>query len=279
MRCLDPVPSHPSSWPAAAGYGPGVTLSDALEEQYWRDGFVLLRGLFPPEDLAGFDRRFEDLVEERAPRPEGMVFMQDVMVVKGAVAPSSRLHGINKILSFEEDPVLFDYAVDPRVLGPVRSLIGEDLVTLSTNVFNKPPGVDGRHPLHQDLRYFSLRPADRILASWTAIRPCTRASGCLSVVPGSHRSPLLKHETPDWEYVNSGFFALAEVDLDARVHVEMEPGDTLFFHSALVHGSGRNRSQDFRRAIAVHYASAQCERPPVPRKRQPVMKPIPMERS
>lgn len=27
----------------------------------------------------------------------------------------------------------------------------------------------------------------------------TRANGCLVVIPGSHKGPLLKHEYPKWE--------------------------------------------------------------------------------
>ena len=46
--------------------------------------------------------------------------------------------------------------------------------------------------------------------------------------------------------------------MEKRVHLEMEPGDTVFFHPLLLHGSGRNRSSGFRRAISAHYASAEC---------------------
>jgi phytanoyl-CoA hydroxylase len=190
-----------------------------------------------------------------------MVIMTDVAYTKGDVQPETPLHAINKILSFEDDPVLWPFATDERLLSPVRDLVGPELKTLSTNVFNKPPGVDGRHPLHQDLRYFALRPADGIVASWTAIEPCTRENGCLAVIPGSHRGELAEHGDPDWDQVNFGFFAAKGIDVDARVHVEMEPGDTLFFHPLLIHGSGRNRSSGFRRAISVHYAALSCERP------------------
>ena len=44
-----------------------------------------------------------------------------------------------------------------------------------------------------------------------------------------------------------------------RVHVQMEAGDTVFFHSLLIHGSGTNRTKGFRKAISVHYASSDCE--------------------
>ena len=129
-------------------------------------------------------------------------------------------------------------------------------------LINKPPNVDGRHPVHQDLLYFPFRPADRIVASWTALERVTKENGCLVVVPGSHRGELLTHENPpDIEDLNLGYFGAADIgdQLERRVHLEMEPGDTVFFHPVLLHGSGRNRTQGFRRAISAHYTALDVE--------------------
>ncbi|OBS72368.1 hypothetical protein A6R68_13053 [Neotoma lepida] len=43
-----------------------------------------------------------------------------------------------------------------------------------------------------------------------------------------------------------------------RVHLVMEKGDTVFFHPLLIHGSGRNKTQGFRKAISCHFASSDC---------------------
>lgn len=43
-----------------------------------------------------------------------------------------------------------------------------------------------------------------------------------------------------------------------RVHIEMDPGDTLIFHPLLIHGSGANRTTGFRKAISCHYAASDC---------------------
>ena len=126
-------------------------------------------------------------------------------------------------------------------------------------LITKPPGVDARHPLHQDLLYFGFRPGDAVVGTWTALEPVTRANGCLAVLPGSQRGELSPHEIPGWDYVNYGFLGVKGVDGADRVHVEMEPGDTLFFHSLLIHGSGNNRTDGFRRAISAHYARTTAE--------------------
>ena len=75
--------------------------------------------------------------------------------------------------------------------------------------------------------------------------------------------------------MNFGFFAAKDAPTSERVHVEMEPGDTLLLHPLLLHGSGRNRSDGYRRAISTHYASTECKRPEGPRKREPVTVRIP----
>ncbi len=229
-------------------------------DHYWEQGFVICRELFDRESLVRWDRRFRDLVEGRVDPPRSMLFVRDVMIAKGAVKPASPLHAINKILGFEDDPMLFEYSQDPRVLERVKSVIGPEVMTIATNVIHKPPYVDARHPIHQDQLYFPLEPADRIVGTWTALERVTRANGCLCVIPGTHRQPLLKHVEPDWEYVNRYFFGVENPDLNARVHVEMEPGDCLLFHPLLLHGSGRNRTSGFRRAILTHFADAHCER-------------------
>jgi phytanoyl-CoA hydroxylase len=241
-----------------AARSPSLTgLSRAQIEAYWRDGFVVARGLFAPSELAPWLERTRALASGAAPPPPPMKLVRDVMVAKGAVEPRTPEHAICKINFFENDPVLVSYAREGKLLDCVESLVGPEILFVNSMVVTKPPGVDARHPLHQDLLYFGFRPGDAVVGTWTALEPVTRANGCLAVLPGSHRGALLPHEMPGWEHVNFGFLGVRGIDAGAeRVHVEMEPGDTLLFHSLLIHGSGTNRTEDFRRAISAHYARA-----------------------
>lgn len=235
-----------------------MTLSAEEIEQYHKLGYVLKKSLFSAKEIAAYEKRFHEYVMGERSLPAHMKIMQDVMVLKGAVTPRTPIHAVNKLLCLENDEVLFGFARAPQLISLVQALIGTEVYSLTSNVFNKPPDVDGRHPMHQDLRYFRLRPAKSIVGVWTAMLPATRKHGCLAVLPGSHQGALMDHDYPDWEYVNHGFYGVSGIDLEARVHVDMEPGDTLLFHPLIVHGSGRNRSGEFRRAISVHYAAASC---------------------
>ena len=229
--------------------------------QYEEQGYLLLPGLVPEERLHACDERFLAFASGSVPPTPGMKIMRDIMVIDGTVAPETPVHAVNKLLQFEEDATLYGYVTEPALLDAVRSLIGDDLHTVATNVFNKPPGVDGRHPLHQDLHYFPMRPAENILGTWTPFTATHRDNGCLAVVPGSHRGQLLEHRYPDWEHLNAGFYGVGEEPVGHHVHLEMAAGDTLLFHPLLIHGSGNNRTDAFRRVISTHYAADDCEAP------------------
>ena len=57
------------------------------------------------------------------------------------------------------------------------------------------------------------------------------------------------------------YYGIQDYDFSKNrlVHLEMEPGDTVFFHPLLIHGSGMNRTNGFRKAISCHYAASECQ--------------------
>ena len=138
-------------------------------------------------------------------------------------------------------------------------MIGPDLISMNSMYLNKPPHVDGRHPLHQDLIYFPFRLTDSIVGVWSALEPITRENVCLMMIPGSHKGETHANDYPDCEHKNHLFLGVKDVDSSTRVHIEMEAGDPEFFHSNIIHGSGFNKTEGLRRAIAIHFANARCE--------------------
>ena len=237
------------------------SLSEEQLAHYWEYGYTVAQGLLPAEELERWNTRLQDIIEGRVPAAKRMLVMRDVMIARGAVETERDVEAIAKIQDFENDPVLDAYNQHERVLDCVEQIIGPDIQTIHCMLINKPPNVDGRHPLHQDLVYFPFRPAHAIVASWTALERVTKENGCLVVVPGTHKGPLLEHENMEWEYVNAGYWGAEGVgEATERIHLECEPGDTVFFHSLILHGSGRNKTPGFRRAISCHYCSTQVEK-------------------
>jgi phytanoyl-CoA hydroxylase len=225
-----------------------------------------MRKLVPDDDIDTFYNRFAQICSDASQRTANMLVMKDVTLSKAKVATSTRT--VTKIQNFERDPILFSYCTHPRVTDVAANIVGNNLMSVHTMLINKPPDTgkgSSRHPLHQDLWYFPFRPADRIVASWTAMQRVDVTNGCLWVIPGSHRSELMQHGYPKWEAANKAYHGVLKLGdhIDCASHpsaipVIMEKGDTVFFHPLLLHGSGKNNSDGMRASISAHFAASEC---------------------
>ncbi|XP_026887881.1 phytanoyl-CoA dioxygenase, peroxisomal [Electrophorus electricus] len=235
-------------------------LSPEQRISYEENGFILIKNLVSEEDINKFRAEFERICR-RDVRIPGLLVMRDVAIAKSEFVHDEK--AVSKLQDFQEDPELFRYCMLPQILKYVECFTGPNIMAMHTMLINKPPDAGkktSRHPMHQDLHYFPFRPADRIVCAWTAMEKVDRQNGCLVVMPGSHKGTLHEHDYPEWEGgVNKLYHGIQNFEPShARVYVEMEKGDTLFFHPLLIHGSGMNKTPGFRKAISCHYASADC---------------------
>ena len=225
---------------------------------YEKNGFLVVRNLVKADDIATYRSRFIDICHNRVDVGR-MTVMKDVALRHRTDIDPELV--VNKVQDYQQDPVLSSYFRLPEVLRYVECFVGQDIDAVNTMLINKPPDsgkLTSRHPFHQDQYYFPFGPPDRIVCSWTAMQRVTRDNGCLVVVPGSHTGELLEHGYPEWEgNVNKMYHGILDLDLDSceKVYLEMEEGDTVFFHPLLIHGSGSNQTTGFRKAISCHFST------------------------
>lgn len=142
----------------------------------------------------------------------------------------------------------------PAILARVAAILGPDLLCWSTDFFEKAPGSEDHVSFHQDCTYAGLEPISGIVNCWLALTPSTIASGCLQVLPGSHRLGQLIHDTDD-DPDNMLFYGqAARLPEDASpIPLELSPGQMSLHHMGLVHGSGPNRSSSPRIGVVLRY--------------------------
>jgi len=86
-------------------------------------------------------------------------------------------------------PWVDDLMRHPRLLDAVEDLIGPDLLCWNSIFWIKEPGSASYVGWHQDFEYWGLDD-DRLVSVWIALSPASEAAGCMSVLPGSHRSSM-----------------------------------------------------------------------------------------
>ena len=125
---------------------------------------------------------------------------------------------------------------------------------VQTMFVTKGPGANGS-PWHQDEQPIPTR--DRsLIGVWLALADTTVDSGCLWIMPDSHKSGVIyeryPHDLPDVDTmpIARGF------DDAGAVPVEMRKGSALFFSGYLLHSSKKNGSSTYRPSLTMHYCSA-----------------------
>jgi phytanoyl-CoA hydroxylase len=238
---------------------------------YGKDGFLIVRGLLPKEDVSRLQAWMSDIYEGRVNLDHlSPVFDWMTDRQKADRLASARLH----MPHWHSDTAEWGL-LHPRVLDVLEALIGPDVSALQSMLFFNPPKKGGQG-WHQDSYYIQTQP-DSLIGVWMAVDRADEENGCLWVAPGSHREPIYPpvsragYVHADDRHIQGLFHASHASHMDDSINklseiaakygeavpVPLEPGDVLFFHSHLLHRSYRNGAEDrFRRSYVCHYCNA-----------------------
>ncbi len=142
---------------------------------------------------------------------------------------------------------------DPRILDPVEGLLGPDLLCWGAQFFAKPAGDAAYVSWHQDATYWGLSSPD-VVTAWVALTPSTPESGCMQIVPGTHREQVAHEDRfDDDNLLSRGQEVAVKVDPATVVDVVLAPGEMSLHNVLLFHGSQPNRSVLPRVGFAIRY--------------------------
>ena len=116
---------------------------------------------------------------------------------------------------------------------------------------NKPANSGTVLPWHQDVGVGWGLDRNPTTTVWTALDDATTATGCMQIVPGSHRLGVLN----EGHYTQEEDQALHCAD-DKVMDFEVAAGEAILIHNWLLHRSGVNGTDRPRRAFSVAYMPA-----------------------
>jgi hypothetical protein len=245
----------------------GLGLRPAERRAWQEDGFFLRERAFGSAEVAGL-RAAAERVAERAARDAArsgeryFVDGNEYAEAAGATVQYEHAPGSRTLRVIEPchrlDPRFEALVDDPRLVEPMRDLVGSERVALFTDKLNlKRPREGSRFRWHQDSPYWAhFAPhLDRLPNVWLALDDADEDNGCLRVVRGSHRRGLLPG-CRDEGTLGPLFTDPRCFDLAAQVPAVMPAGSLLFFSPHTVHGSEPNESSRSRRAVVLTYQPA-----------------------
>ncbi len=219
-------------------------LTENQLKAYAEDGYLLVRSMLDPEEveMLGRSAREDRVLDQHSfGRADG--------------------EGGTVRLSLWNHPTETIYGMIARsesLVGCAEQILGGEVYHYHSKMIMKDAKVGGAWAWHQDYGYWYQNGVlfPDLTSASIAVDKATRENGCLQVIRGSHKMGRVDHVLTgdqagaDMERVTQ---CLERLEL---VHIEMEPGDALFFHANLLHRSDQNKSDKPRWSMICCYNAA-----------------------
>lgn len=225
-----------------------MELTAAQLAQYERDGFLIFPNLFAAAEIA--------VLRQEVARLSQIHTEEITREHTGGVKSIFRVHetdGITRSAPFRA------LVRTPRVLRPVRQVLGTDQTYVYHTKINAKPAIEGTPWMwHQDYNSWSKDGCPRPdMATFNVmLNDTSEFSGGLYIIPGSHRLGLLESVQD-----TSTAYKLWAIPKDRMIEalrasptpvpVTGRAGTAVLFHCNVLHASGHNLSAEDRWHIYV----------------------------
>ena len=219
-------------------------LTEEQRSDYERDGYIVVRNLFSEEEiglLGKAARNDNEMDKSSSERDDG-----EGNAVRLALwnHPGDGIYGM--------------FARCRKMVNRVEEILREEVYHYHSKMILKDAKVGGAWAWHQDYGYWYQNGvlSPNLCSVMIAVDQATIENGCMQVIKGSHKLGRINHilsgdqAGADMERVEE---AKKRLDL---VHVTMDQGDALFFHSNTLHASDANESDHPRWAMICCYNAA-----------------------
>jgi len=237
-------------------------VSDEEKESFQRDGFVIIKGVLSSEEVDDIEVVYNKFMNQEIFVP-GKDFCD---MAGGFDRTPDQFSIVNAMLPRKYYPDWQGNIYERRTSSIAEQLAGENMqIDYDQLLAKRPHKEDAIFPWHQDSAYwppFRANPATTTM--WLAIDNSTIENGCMRFIPGSHLEPQLRKHGPAFGNSREEAHALvcnvddSESGNDTSHYVPINRGDITVHNERVIHGSGPNLSDGWRRAYVVAYRKKEC---------------------
>lgn len=217
-----------------------ITLQQHAE--WIKNGYIIVRGLFDKEEM----NILSDTIE-----CDEILHKNEFSVNDGEGRKASLA-----IWDYLSNDTYANFMASRRMYKIVSGLMNNQcMMHYHTKLMLKHPQIGGAFEWHQDYGYWyqnGLLFPD-LLTAFIAVNDCNQSNGCLEILSGSHAMGRIDH-------IMIGGQTSADPERIEHIekvcpsqYVELQSGDTLFFHCNLLHRSAPNLSDGPRYALLAAY--------------------------
>jgi len=230
-------------------------LSEKQKEQFWIDGYLVVKNAVDTDVLQALQSTFSDWVEEsrkhKLPYGETLDGRARFDVEPKHSSEKPGLRRVNGPVEISQD--YFDAMASSRMTDCVADLIGPNVKSHHTKVNSKFPGGGTEVKWHQDFP-FTPHSNDDLITALLMVDEVTEENGPLEVIPGSHKGEIhgLWH---DGVFTGAVADDISEACQKKAITCTGSAGSVCLMHTRLLHGSAANHSQQSRTLFICVYSA------------------------
>lgn len=216
-------------------------IDDSLREQYFDQGYIILRGIVPPDLIERMRTAVDETIQSAIDTGVPTVFWED----RSRAVPSRIGHILREdrvrpefVAQFEETPLV--EVVESILQMPVRFALCGVLCGGGGHPYIQGWHRDSGETQNEEDLARDLENMKRSVQMNAPLYP----DRYLQIVPGSHKRLSLPEEKAVFENDPTG-------DIPGGMTVEMEPGDAAFYFPQMIH---RGFNPDGHRRFSMHHA-------------------------
>ncbi len=240
-----------------------VVSTEAIDD-YRRNGCVIVRGLFSPDEVQTVRRGIERNLADPGP----------LFGVASRDDDPGRF--VEDFCNWQRIDEFREIAFESKAADAAGALMGGSVVRLyHDHLLVKEPGTRQPTPWHQDQPYYNVEGWDNI-SMWMPVDPVA-AESTLEFLAGSHRGGWLMPRTflteqAQW-FPEGSLAELPNIEADRGsydiVGWAMEPGDVVFFHMLTAHHAYGVPGVNRRRAFSLRFLGDDAVHAPRPWRTSP----------
>lgn len=217
------------------------------KEFFDENGYFVAEGVFDAQEVAELEADFDRIVHQISSTGEDIN-------ARWSGPEMERLGATQTFIAHTHNVQQFSAAwlrafLNPKFLKAACEILGEDVILHHSKLFQKPAEKGAAFPMHQDWEYFPTI-LDTMMAGIIHVSKATNEMGCFRVYPGTHKLGRVGGTMGSKESD-----LLSQYPIEGSTPLEAEPGDVVFFHYFLIHGSMPNTSNEIRKTVLVQMHS------------------------
>ena len=241
---------------------------------YKDQGYLLVEDVIPVENLQQLISELNETVDQNARKAQAEGELSELFedepferrlaqIVESVADPSDTsfsdtfFEGLHGKLKTEG---MFAVQTHPAILDIVESLIGPEILAHPQfNIRPKLPNQDTSVvPWHQDLGYLQPDASETFMVNfWIPLVDATVENGCMEVIAGSHKAPLIDHVTGLGPGRNFKGIVDEELPDGEQVQCPVPLGGVLLIQHKTIHRSVPNYSDHIRWSMDIRYSDPQ----------------------